>query len=115
MTDEFTIVSIQILHYEFLGPVPLSQWGPPMEKIIYVIFGREKDKFNPVYAGLCEKTEDVGFFTSMDSFKCWISMAGSEQSLYLAILPVFNSDTRSRQRILGRVVSELRPPCNKPA
>ena len=27
-------LSIQILQYEFLGPIPLDEWGPPMEKLV---------------------------------------------------------------------------------
>ena len=41
-------LSIQILHYEFLGPIPLSDWGPPMEKIIYILFAKVKNGFNQI-------------------------------------------------------------------
>jgi len=29
-------MSIQILLYEFLGPIKLSEWGPPMEEVAYI-------------------------------------------------------------------------------
>ena len=55
-------LSIQILQYEFLGPIPLDEWGPPMEKLVFLILSRDKDKFNIVYVGDCEKTDDKSFF-----------------------------------------------------
>ena len=51
-------MSIQILQYEFLGPIPLSEWGPPMEKLVYLILSRTKDKFDMVYVGDCQKTDE---------------------------------------------------------
>ena len=51
-------MSIQILQYEFLGPIPLSEWGPPMEKLVYLILSRNKDKFDMVYVGDCQKTDE---------------------------------------------------------
>ena len=39
-------LSIQILQYEFLGPIKLSEWGPPMDKVAYIIFYKNKDVFN---------------------------------------------------------------------
>ncbi len=83
-----------------------------MEKVVYIILSRDKDQFRPTYAGVCEQTHDRAFFTSMDSFKCWISMAGSEQNLYLAILPMFESDEYERRRITDRVITALKPSCN---
>lgn len=105
-------MTIQILHYEFLGPVALSQWGPPMEKVVYVILSRNRDQFHPVYAGLCEQTDEVSFFVSNPSFKCWMELAGSEDNLYLAILPLFDADPGERRHILGKIVSALKMPCN---
>ena len=82
-------MSIQILQYEFLGPILLEEWGPPMEKLIYLILSRDKDKFNILYVGNCEKTEDASFFNKHPQHKCWIEHSGSEKSLHLAILPLF--------------------------
>ena len=64
-------MSIQILQYEFLGPIPISEWGPPMEKLVYLILSRTKDKFDILYVGDCQKTEEKSFFTSHDKFQCW--------------------------------------------
>ncbi len=105
-------MSIQILHYEFLGPVALDQWGPPMEKVVYVMLSRNKDQFRPVYAGVCEKTDDKAFFVSNPAFKCWVSLAGSDRNLYLAILPLFDSGPDKRKYVLEKIVSSIKPPCN---
>jgi len=40
---------IQILQYEFLGPIKLSEWGPPMEEVAYILFAKNKDVFNIIY------------------------------------------------------------------
>ena len=62
-------MTIQILHYEFLGPIKLSDWGPPMDDVIYVIMSREKDTFNVTYVGQSEKTGKTDFFTKNEKFK----------------------------------------------
>ena len=62
-------MSIQILQYEFLGPIRLDEWGPPMEKVVYLILSRVKDSFNIVYVGDCEKTEEKNFFVNNPNFK----------------------------------------------
>ncbi len=105
-------MSIQILQHEFLGPVRLSEWGPPMEKVVYVVLARDKDRFHLVYADVCERTDDRSFFVSNDSFKCWMERAGSEDNLYLAILPMFASDPPGRRFVLDRIVNSTKPPCN---
>ena len=91
-------MSIQILQYEFLGPIPISEWGPPMEKL--------------VYAGDCLKTDDESFFTSHKKFQCWIKQSGSEQSLYLAILPLFESSNEKRMNVIQKILSQYKPHCN---
>lgn len=106
-------VTIQLLHYEFLGPVALDKWGPPMTKVVYAILAREKDLFHLAYIGICEDTDEPSFFVSNTAFKCWIDKAASEQNLYLAILPMFNSDAMGRKHVCDRLVSVLKPPCNK--
>jgi len=105
-------VSIQILQYEFLGPIKLDEWGPPMEKVVYLIFSRKKDSFNIIYVGDCEKTEATNFFKNNSNFKCWNQKAGSEDSLYLAILPMFESNESSRKTIVNKIILHYRPSCN---
>ncbi|NIP61541.1 MAG: hypothetical protein GWN01_14300, partial [Nitrosopumilaceae archaeon] len=83
-----------------------------MEKTIYLILSREQDKFNIVYAGDCEKTEDSGYFIKNPNFKCWVGKSGSEKFLYLAILPRFESDTKERRRIIDKIISQYDPVCN---
>ncbi len=105
-------MSIQILQYEFLGPIKLDEWGPPMEKVVYLIFGRKKDSFNIIYVGECEKTDKKNFFVNNANFKCWIQTAGSDDSLYLAILPMFESNQSARKRITNKILLHYHPPCN---
>lgn len=105
-------MSIQILQYEFLGPIPLDEWGPPMEKLVYLILSRDKDKFNLIYVGDCEKTEDKSFFVQHSQFKCWVQQSGSEKSLHLAILPLFDSPKDYRNGVIQRIMERYNPPCN---
>jgi hypothetical protein len=105
-------VSIQILQYEFLGPIKLDEWGPPMEKVVYLILSRKKDSFNIIYVGDCEKTDEKNFFVNNSNFKCWIQTAGSENSLYLAILPMFESNQSMRKGIIKKILRSFQPPCN---
>ena len=105
-------MSIQILQYEFLGPIPLDEWGPPMEKLVYLIMIREKDKFNIIYVGDCEKTDEESFFTQNPNYKCWMQHSVSEKTLHLAILPLFESSTDSRKNILNKIINRYKPICN---
>ena len=105
-------MSIQILQYEFLGPIPISEWGPPMEKLVYLILSRNKDKFDIIYAGDCQKTDDKSFFTSHKKFECCIKQSGSEQSLHLAILPLFESSNEKRMNVIQKILSQYKPHCN---
>ncbi len=83
-----------------------------MEKVVYLIMSRQKDSFNIIYAGDCEQTSDKEFFTSNSSFKCWTEKSGSEKSLYLAILPLFESENDERKKILDKILVRYRPICN---
>jgi hypothetical protein len=83
-----------------------------MEKIVYLIMLRQQDSFNIIYAGDCEHTSDEGFFTTHSSFTCWTNQSGSEKSLYLAILPLFESQNDERKKILDRIVTRYHPICN---
>ncbi|MCE9652894.1 MAG: hypothetical protein K8Q89_07570 [Nitrosarchaeum sp.] len=104
-------MSIQILQYEFLGPIKLQEWGPPMEKVVYLIMSRQKDSFNIIYAGDCEQTFEGDFFTGHSSFKCWTA-SNSEDSLYLAIFPMFESGNDERKKVLDKIIERYRPVCN---
>ena len=106
------MLSIQILQYEFLGPIPISEWGPPMEKLVYLILSRTKDKFDIIYVGDCQKTDDKSFFTSHKKFQCWLKQSGSEQSLYLAIFPMFESGDGKRNNVIQKIISQYKPHCN---
>lgn len=105
-------MSIQILQYEFLGPIPLDEWGPPMEKLVFLIMSRDKDRFNIIYVGDCEKTDDKSFFVQHSGFKCWVEKSGSEKSLYLAILPLFDASKEHRENVLNKIKVGYKPPCN---
>lgn len=105
-------MSIQILQYEFLGPIPLDEWGPPMEKLVFLIMSRDQDRFNIVYVGDCEKTNDESFFTQHSHFKCWVQQSRSEKSLYLAILPMFEATTDYRKNVIHKIKTRYKPHCN---
>ena len=105
-------MAIQILHYEFLGPIKISEWGPPMGQLVYLLFNKTKNGFNILYASQVEKTEKTDFFTQNAKFKCWIQHAGSEDLLYLAIYPMADSQQSDRERIVQKIISKYRPPCN---
>lgn len=106
-------MTIQILQYEFLGPIKLDDWGPPMEKVVYLIFSRKKDRFNIIYVGECEKTDKEDYFENNSSFENWIHTTGSKDFLYLAILPLFESNPSSRKAIMNKIITTYRPACNK--
>lgn len=105
-------MTLQILQYEFLGPVALSEWGPPMEKVVYLVMSRDRDRFSILYAGDCEKTDRADYLTSNERFKCWIKSGGGESNLYLAVLPLFKAGAHDRRRIVDRIVSSYAPACN---
>lgn len=83
-----------------------------MEKVVYLILARDQDKFNIVYVGDCEETDDKSFFVQHSLFKCWVEKSGSEKSLHLAILPMFESSDESRKIVLNRIMTRYNPPCN---
>jgi len=105
-------LTIQILHYEFLGPIKLSEWGPPMEEVVYVLFSRLKDAFNILYVGESDKTEETDFFTKNEKFKCWVSHGGSYENLYLSIYPMWGSQKEEREQIVKKTVTRYKPICN---
>ena len=105
-------MTIQILQYEFLGPIKLSEWGPPMDEVVYIIMGRFKDIFKILYVEQSEKTKETDFFTKNEKFKCWITHAGSEDNLYLSIYPMPDSDKNNRQKIVDKTIGKYNPICN---
>ena len=106
-------MSIQILQYEFLGPIKLSEWGPPMDRVVYIIFSKNKDVFNIIYIAESEKTESKDFFTKNDQFKCWLSYAGKEENLYLSIYPMWESSQPQRNQLVKKIIRKYKPVCNK--
>lgn len=84
-----------------------------MEKVVYAVLAREKDRFHLAYVDVCESTKEPSFFVSNPSFKCWIERAGYERNLYLAILPMFDADKTGRAHVKDKLVASLRPPCNE--
>ena len=112
-TGNFTnIMAIQILHYEFLGPIKLDEWGPPMDKVVFIILSRNKDLFNIIYIDQSEKTNATDFFTKHKKFKCWISHTGSEKNLYLSIYPMSDSNEKERQKLVNKALERYKPVCN---
>ena len=106
-------MSIQILQYEFLGPINLSEWGPPMEEVAYILFAKNKDVFNIIYVGESGKTEASDFFTKNEQFKCWLSNAGGENNLYLSIYPMWGSSQSARKQLVHKIVDKYKPVCNQ--
>ena len=104
---------IQILQYEFLGPIKLSEWGPPMEEVAYILFAKNKDVFNIIYVGESGKTEASDFFTKNEQFKCWLSNAGGENNLYLSIYPMWGSSQSARKQLIRKIVYRYKPVCNQ--
>ena len=100
------------MQYEFLGPIKLEEWEPPMEKLVYLILSREKDTFNIIYVSDCEKTDNSGFFIQNSNFKCWVDKSGSEKFLHLAILPMFDATPKQRKQVISKIISRYRPICN---
>ena len=107
------LVPIQILQYEFLGPIRLSEWGPPMEEVVYILFAKNKDVFNIIYVGESGKTETSDFFTKNEQFKCWLSNAGDENNLYLSIYPMWESNQSARKQLVHKIVDKYKPVCNQ--
>ena len=84
-----------------------------MEEVVYIILEREKDRFNILYVDQSDKTDKKDFFIKNEKFKCWISYAGSENNLYLSILPMWKSDKEERERIVHKTISKYNPICNQ--
>jgi len=107
------MLTIQILHYEFLGPIKLSEWGPPMDRVVYIIFSKNKDVFNMIYVAESDKTEALDFFTKNDQFKCWLSYAGKKENLYLSIYPMWESSQPERNQLVKKIIAKYKPIYNQ--
>jgi len=105
-------VAIQVLSYEFLGPIKLSEWGPPMDEVLYLIMAKTKETFQIIFAGESGKTTEPAFFTANPKFQCWTANAGFENNLYLCIYPMWDSAVEQRQRILRKIIEKYNPVCN---
>lgn len=102
-------LALQILQYEFLGPVPISEWGPPMENLVYALLAADGERFSIVYAGQCAKSDDPAFFTGNPQFKCWMERAGTEKNLHVAVLPMPRQT--DRERVVRDILKKYKPPC----
>lgn len=105
-------MTIQVLSYEFLGPVRLSEWGPPMDEVLYLLLVKSKETFQIIFAGESDKTSDAAFFTKNDKFQCWLANARTENNLYLCIYPMWDSTPEQRQRVLRKIIEKYNPVCN---
>jgi hypothetical protein len=105
-------MTIQILYYEFLGPVKLSEWGPPMDEVIYAIMARDQDTFKIIFVDQSKKTNELDYFTKNSKFKCWLTNAGSENNLYLSIYPMSDSKELERKKIVVKAIEKYKPICN---
>ena len=103
------LVPIQILQYEFLGPIRLSEWGPPMEEVAYILFAKNKDVFNIIYAGESGKTEASDFFTKNEQLNSWLSNAGGENNLYLSIYQSWETKQYARKPLVRKIVDRYKP------
>lgn len=106
-------MTLQILSYEFLGPIKLSEWGPPMEQVVYILLRRAKDTFQVIYVDECEKSQDADFFQKHEKSKCWIDAAGSNENLYLSVYPMWNSTSDERKRLASKIINKYQPACNE--
>jgi hypothetical protein len=105
-------LTLQILSYEFLGPIKLSEWGPPMENVVYILLSRAKDTFQMIYVGESDKSQDDDFFKKHEKSKCWTDAAGYEENLYLSIYPMWDSTPDERKRLVGKIINKYKPSCN---
>jgi len=84
-----------------------------MDRVVYIIFSKNKDVFNIIYVAESEKTESKDFFTKNDQFKCWLSYTGKEENLYLSIYPMWESSQSQRNQLVKKIISKYKPVCNE--
>ena len=95
-------LSIQILQYEFLGPIKLSEWGPPMDKVAYIIFYKNKDVFNMIYVGESDKTESRDFLQRMTSLNAGYRMPVKKKIYIFQFIQCGNLMSLSENNWSGR-------------
>jgi hypothetical protein len=84
-----------------------------MDRVVYIIFSKNKDVFNIIYIAESEKTESKDFFTKNEQYKCWLSYAGKEENLYLSIYPMWESSQPQRNQLVKKIIRKYKPVCNK--
>jgi hypothetical protein len=84
-----------------------------MDRVVYIIFSKNKDVFNIIYVAESEKTESKDFFTKNGQFKCWLSYTGKEENLYLSIYPMWESSQSQRNQLVKKIISKYKPVCNE--
>tara|TARA_B100001765_G_scaffold131584_1_gene82744 strand:- start:27 stop:362 length:336 start_codon:yes stop_codon:yes gene_type:complete len=84
-----------------------------MDRVVYIIFYKNKDVFNMIYVAESDKTEAQDFFIKNDQFKCWMSYAGKEEDLYLSIYPMWESSQPQRNQLIKKIISKYKPICNE--
>ena len=76
-----------------------------MDRVVYIIFSKNKDVFNMIYVAESDKTEARDFFIKNDQFKCWMSYAGKEENLYLSIYPMWESSQPERNQLIKKIIA----------
>jgi len=106
-------LTIQILQYEFLGPIKLSEWGPPMDRVAYIIFSKNKDVFNMIYVAESDKTEARIFLQKMINSSAGYHMPARKENLYLSIYPMWESSQPERNQLVKKIIARYKPICNE--
>ena len=84
-----------------------------MDKVVYIIFSKDKDVFNMIYVAESDKTDARDFFTNNDQLKCWISYSGKEDNLYLSIYPMWESSKSERVQLSRKIITKYKSICNE--
>ena len=77
-----------------------------MDRVVYIIFSKNKDVFNMIYVAESDKTEASDFFKKNDQFKCWMSHAGKKENLYLSIYPMWESSQPERNQLVKKIITD---------
>lgn len=106
-------MAFQIFQYEFLGPIKISEWGPPMEEVVYLILSKKDEKFHIIYTDQTAGTQKKDFFTKDLESDCWHTHGGISDEIYLAIYPMWKSDENARKRLVDKIINKFKPVCNE--
>ena len=106
-------MAFQIFQYEFLGPIKIVEWGPPMEEVVYLILSKKDEKFHIIYTDQTAGTQKADFFTKNSELDCWHIHGGIPDEIYLAIYPMWKSDENTRKRLVARIINRFKPVCNE--